>query len=162
MLHIIRYFADDPESKSCSRTEDASTDDFFFGKSGKKSDNKSRETILYTDVTAAVYQEWTVLKKNKFGRIQERILGIDSSKIYNYETETRNSANVKHAQRSIASVKKVEYLPGGDDRSFRILFAEEGKDPYEIEYQCLNAKNCVEIISKINYLLAARDSTAKR
>jgi hypothetical protein len=123
--------------------------------------DNARENILYTDVTAAVYQEWTVLKKNKFGRVQERIMGIDSMKIYNYETQTRNAASVKHAQRSLSTVKKIEYVDG-DNKSFRILWSEEGRDPYEIEYHCKSSRECAEIVSKITYLLSNRDAPIKQ
>lgn len=156
VYHFARYFADDPDTKSSGRPDELNN------RSGKRVESQSRENILYTDITAAVYQEWTVLKKNKFGRIQERIMGIDSSKIYNYETQTRNAGSVKHAQRNLSSVLKVEYVPGGDNRTFKILFAEEGLTPYEIEYQCATARNCAEIVSKLNYLLVGRDGTTKR
>jgi hypothetical protein len=114
----------------------------------------TRENIIYTDVTAAVYQEWNVLKKNKFGRVQERIMGVDSSKVYNYETQTRNAASVKNAQRSLSNVKKIEYVPG-DNKSFRIVWIEETKELYEIEYTCRTSRDCAEIVSKITYLLSA-------
>lgn len=89
-------------------------------------------------------------------------MGIDSSKIYNYETQTRNAASVRHAQRNLSSVLKVEYVPGGENRAFRIMFSEEGRESYEIEYQCSTTRNCSEIVSKLNYLLAARDSSKKK
>ena len=31
-------------------------------------EHESHNNILYTDVTAAVYKQWNVIKKNKFGR----------------------------------------------------------------------------------------------
>jgi hypothetical protein len=109
-----------------------------------------------------VYQEFTVLKKNKFGRVQERIMGVDSSKIYNYETQSRNAASVRHAQRNLSTVLAIEYVEGGENRKFRIVFAGEGRDArHEIEYQCATARSCAEIVSKIRYLLGSRDAVNK-
>lgn len=94
-------------------------------------------------------------------------MGIDSSKMYNYDTQSRNTASVKHAQRNLSTIVKIEYVDGGENRTFRVLFAEEGREPYEIEYQCATARNCAEIVGKVRYLLAAREknnakSRAKR
>jgi hypothetical protein len=108
-----------------------------------------------------VYQEFTVLKKNKFGRVQERIMGIDSTKIYNYETLKRDSASVRHAQTNLSTVLKIEYVDNAENRKFRIVFAGDGRERYEIEYQCATARNCAEIVSKISYLLGSRDATNK-
>lgn len=86
-------------------------------------------------------------------------MGIDSSKIYNYETQKRNTASVRHAQRNLSSVLRIEYV-SNSDRAFKILYAEDGREPFEIEYQCTTPRNCAEIVSKINYLLAGREKGA--
>ena len=165
---VVSFYADDPERKSA---DNGGLNGVVYTRTGgqrsgggavkEPEGGNNRETILYTDITAAVYQEFTVLKKNKFGRVQERIMGIDSSKIYNYETQTRNAASVRHAQRNISTVLKIEYVDGGENRKFKIVFAGEGRDPsYEIEYQCATSRSCAEIVSKIRYLLGARDSAS--
>jgi hypothetical protein len=41
------------------------------------------DVITYSDATATAYQEWNVIKKNRFGKIQERTIGIDGRKLYN-------------------------------------------------------------------------------
>ena len=161
-----RVYADDP--LKVNNSNNGHLDVKFADPSGTGNTDKKepREVILYTDVTAAVYQEWTVWKKNKFGRIQERIMGIDSSKIYNYDTQSRNAALVKHAQRAISTIKKVEYVDG-DNTLFRILWqgSDEGKEPYEIEYNCRASRECSELVSKILYLISSnrdRDNGGKR
>jgi hypothetical protein len=37
------------------------------------------ESFVFTDVSAFVYKEWNVVKKNKFGRKQPRVMGEGGS-----------------------------------------------------------------------------------
>ena len=56
----------------------------------------------YNDVTAAVYQEWNIVKKNKFGRRQERIMGVDAHKIYNSKKEGKKAVTAVYRVRCFA------------------------------------------------------------
>jgi hypothetical protein len=47
------------------------------------------ETFMFNDVTAAMFKEWHVIKKNKYGKRQQRMLGIDLNKIYNRKVGER-------------------------------------------------------------------------
>ncbi len=67
----------------------------------------------FTEATANAYQEWNVVKKNKFGRRQERIFGVDGKKIYNAKRGALrggNQAGVHRAERDISSIVKIEIL----------------------------------------------------
>lgn len=109
------------------------------------------------DVTAAVYQEWAIVKKNKFGRMQERTLGIDGNKIYNSKRDGYSSRHVVHrAQRDISTVRKVDTL-AEDHRAFRITYDDEG-EVSDIEYFCESARDCAEIVAKLNYLISKREA----
>lgn len=44
---------------------------------------------MFNDVTAAMFKEWHVIKKNKYGKRQQRMLGIDLNKIYNRKVGER-------------------------------------------------------------------------
>lgn len=44
---------------------------------------------MFNDVTAAMFKEWRVIKKNKFGKKQQRMLGIDQHKMYNRKVGER-------------------------------------------------------------------------
>lgn len=111
--------------------------------------------MLFTDITAAVYQEWNVIKQNKFGRMQERILGIDGNHLYNSRRLGKGNKNgVSHAVRDISTVVQVQNV-SGDPCSFRVTF-DDGREIYDIGYTCDTARECIEIIAKLRYLLAAR------
>jgi hypothetical protein len=103
-----------------------------------------------------VYQEWPIVKKNKFGRMQERMLGIDESKIYNAKRDGATSV-VHRAQRDISTVRKVEAL-SEENRGFRITFEDDG-EINDIEYFCESVRDRAEIVAKINYLIAKREAS---
>lgn len=93
------------------------------------------ESFVFTAETAFVYKEWTVTKKNKFGRKQVRVLGaysrhycrprcawcvtgarpaclggpgMDDSKIYNYKRDSKGNRRVDgvyRAERPISTVR---------------------------------------------------------
>ena len=44
---------------------------------------------MFNDVTAAMFKEWHIIKKNKYGKKQQRMLGIDLNKIYNRKVGER-------------------------------------------------------------------------
>jgi len=55
-------------------------------------DGRSRPppgTFMFNDVTAAMFKEWKVIKKNKYGKKQNRMLGIDLHKVYNSKVGER-------------------------------------------------------------------------
>ena len=110
------------------------------------------------DVTAAVYQEWNVVKKNKFGRMQQRVIGIDGQKIYNSKRENgnRNTSSVSRAQRDISTIRKVEILED-DTRAFRISYKED-EEVFDIDYFCDTFHECAEIVAKISYLVSKKQS----
>jgi SAPK-interacting protein 1 (Sin1), Pleckstrin-homology len=112
------------------------------------------EHIVYTDTTAAVYQEWNVTKKNKFGRKQERVLGVDGKKVYNSKRDkySRSAQGVHRAQRYISSIRKVEILDN-DRKTLRITWEDE-REVYDIEYTCDTKRDCVEIAAKILFLIS--------
>jgi hypothetical protein len=127
----------------------------------------------FTDATANAYQEWNVVKKNKFGRRQERIFGVDGRIVYNAKRGALrgggNQGSVYRAKRDIAAIVKIEILSedathGGGvvsigatveshaSRTFRITWADNN-DIYNIEYTTDTSRECVEIVAKVKYLL---------
>eukprot|EP00601_Ochromonadales_sp_CCMP2298_P012371 CAMPEP_0173260326 /NCGR_PEP_ID=MMETSP1142-20121109/25512_1 /TAXON_ID=483371 /ORGANISM="non described non described, Strain CCMP2298" /LENGTH=526 /DNA_ID=CAMNT_0014195051 /DNA_START=42 /DNA_END=1623 /DNA_ORIENTATION=+ len=106
----------------------------------------------FTEAFANAYQEWNVVKKNKFGRKQERVFGVDGKKIYNAkrgQLKGGNHTGVQRAERSINTIVKLEIL-SADKRTFRITWMDD-RDVYNIEYTCETERECAEIVNKINY-----------
>lgn len=51
-------------------------------------DHRKEEDFLFGSISAAKYQEFTVVKINKRGKRQIRVLGIDGFNIYNIRKPT--------------------------------------------------------------------------
>lgn len=110
--------------------------------------------VLYNETTAVMLQQWNVVKKNKLGSRQERIIGIDGKCIYNSKRDQRPGMGVKVPSRDIALVQSIEVLD--DNLTFKINWKEDKIPVYSIEYCCQNERDCAEIQGKINYILIRR------
>lgn len=130
------------------------------GQSGKGNKGLKRppeSAFLYNEVTAAIYKEWTIVKTNRWGRRQKRIIGVDLSKIYNKKIsdgskQRRGSVSgVRRAERLITDVKSIEYVEGVPT-NFKITHAE-GDGQQVLEYEAETPHECVEIVVKIKTIL---------
>lgn len=120
------------------------------------------ETAFRFDaLTAAIYQEWPIKKKNKWGRWQTRILGIDIQKMYNKKSggqyrggrERRGSTvGVKNPERLITDILELEYVEGTTTR-FRLKHVEPGDTTQTLEYEAETSHDCVEIMTKLRFIL---------
>lgn len=109
---------------------------------------------MFNDATANAYQEWNVVKKNKFGRKQERVFGVDGKKVYNSKRGQYRggvATGVQRAERDISTIVKNEIV-STDRKTFRITWMDD-RDIYNIEYTCETERECAEIVGKIKYIL---------
>ncbi|OWZ21542.1 hypothetical protein PHMEG_0003899 [Phytophthora megakarya] len=124
-------------------------------------DSRSRpppETFMFNDVTAAMFKEWHVIKKNKYGKKQQRMLGIDLNKIYNRKVGERvitssKSTKIVRAERPMSGVVWVRF--NQDPSEFQIYF----KDSIEeiiTDYTADSPYECAEIVAKLKYILSRR------
>jgi len=101
-----------------------------------------------------VLQEWKIIKTNRNGKRQERVLGIDGSKIYNSKRLDKQrvlaSSQVTHRERDILEVKTIE-ISGNDNKSFKIKYKEASKG--EHEYTCETQQQCQEIVGKVQFIM---------
>ena len=119
------------------------------------------ETAFRFDaLTAAIYQEWPIKKKNKWGRWQTRILGIDIQKMYNKLSNKKSggqyrggrkrrgsTAGVQNPERLITDILELEYVEGTTTR-FRLKDADQ-----TWEYEAETSHDCVEIMTKLRFIL---------
>ncbi|KAH9094055.1 hypothetical protein Ae201684P_016671 [Aphanomyces euteiches] len=108
-------------------------------------------TFMYNDVKAAMYKEWRVIKTNKYGKRQHRMLGLDSHKVYNSKVGERamiSRTNIKVAERPISSITWLRFL--NDPCDFQIHYSQP--DEETIEYTAASAYECAEIVAKIKYI----------
>lgn len=99
--------------------------------------------FFLTPSSATKYQQYTVIKGNKFGAKQERIMGIDAERITNSIPDKKGTA-AKKPVRFMKDVVKAALIPN-KPRFFLIEFKDK---TYKYE-----ANQAEEIIAKINYLI---------
>eukprot|EP00924_Labyrinthula_sp_SR-Ha-C_P005079 snap_masked-scaffold_1-processed-gene-20.39-mRNA-1 protein AED:1.00 eAED:1.00 QI:0/0/0/0/1/1/4/0/536 len=155
-----KIFADDPRSSFMQKCKKAQTR--FKEESLKKKMKEKRKeekldpkNVIFSETTAYQYQSWKVIKTNKWGKRQRRVLGIDRQKLYNKirEDDDQTSKKVKKAERLIVNIVDVDFHPDGNNY-IQIFYKKKtgriGVLQYEIED---GPKAAAHIISKITYII---------
>ena len=120
----------------------------------------SRDFIKLNDSMAFSYQEWPVVKKNRFGRKQERIFGVDLNFVYNKKRDKKSSTGeikiIVKSKKDISSVSKVMGIDS-EPMKFRVFWNSlDGSEPYELDYMCYSNRDANDIITKLNYILTRK------
>lgn len=119
-------------------------------------DNSDSNAVVFNETTAVMLQQWNIIKKNKLGSRQERIIGIDGKYIYNSKRDQRPGTGVKVPYRDISLLQSIEVLE--DKLTFRINWKEDKVPGYSIEYMCQNERDCAEIKAKVKFLISQQVS----
>jgi hypothetical protein len=112
-----------------------------------------------TASAATSYQEWPVIKTNQRGRRQERILGIDLTRITNKKVEKPrflSSDKTSSAERLVADIWLIEVVDS-DPKAFAITFKVGGADGSSelarVAYEAYSPSDRDSIIAKLAYIL---------
>ena len=111
-------------------------------------------SFMLNDVLAAVYKEWNVVKTNRHGKRQPRVIGVDAYNIYNSLRESHTTKGVHRAERPISQVQKVTWEET-DPHAFSITYRER-VDETTVRYRAESAFDAAEIVAKIQYLVDRR------
>jgi hypothetical protein len=109
--------------------------------------------IMHNAITAAQFQEWHVIKVNKRGRRQERLMGIDLTRITNRKVEKKRFVSDKtvNAERLISEIQQVEIAH--DSNTFTVTFKESSGEDVSLTYETQTPQEREEIISKLAFIL---------
>eukprot|EP00755_Sulcionema_specki_P008640 Sspe_Gene.41521::Locus_20079_Transcript_1_1_Confidence_1.000_Length_1750::g.41521::m.41521/K20410/MAPKAP1, SIN1; target of rapamycin complex 2 subunit MAPKAP1 len=130
----------------CLRSKGRDDDDV---ESDTEIEPPKEQYLGWDEASASRYTEYKVIKINKYGARQERILGIDREKIYN-SMPTKKMQKTKNPERSISDITHIrlfEDKPNYCEIEYRNN--RSGKDQIE----CQNQMEAHEITSKVRYLL---------
>jgi len=137
--------------------------------------------FIFSDQTAARYKEFNVVKVNKRGVRQDRVLGIDRERFYNKtrsedDAETsslrngllktvglrQSASGTKHPEFNMRDLLSVQLLPqaaGGYSfergKEFCCVF-KDPEDPSkqkQYHYEAMSAHDAAEIVAKLDYLM---------
>jgi hypothetical protein len=127
-----------------------------------KSKNEDIPTVYensrFNEISGGLYQEFEVIKINKYKNKKKRILGIDMYNLYNNLPKNNNNGlmnmifkETKHPVRKIENIK--ECIATGK-KSFYIDIKDEDKDhTTKLKYETKSSDIRDEIVDKINFLI---------
>eukprot|EP01012_Entosiphon_sulcatum_P002465 TRINITY_DN1051_c0_g1_i1.p1 TRINITY_DN1051_c0_g1~~TRINITY_DN1051_c0_g1_i1.p1 ORF type:complete len:539 (-),score=106.06 TRINITY_DN1051_c0_g1_i1:862-2478(-) len=124
---------------------------------GDEDQQEDARGVLYTEYDASKYQEFHVIKINKYGTRQERLLGIDREKIYNMlpkEVKSRITGSVKrtmYPERAITDIESIKAPDLARPCYFEIEYKHNQTPRDRIEAR--SKREAQEIIMKIQFLL---------
>jgi hypothetical protein len=161
---FFKKFPDAPESVSYSQFSQRLVNYNEFNNTYQGPQVQGRKTeveeigreYIFNDISAGVYQEFDVIKINKYKSKQERILGIDLYNLYN-DLPKKTQSNLlnifsngtKKPLRKIKDILSCGYL---SNKVFFIEIKMEGKSK-QIIYEVKNVNVRNEIVAKIKYLI---------
>ncbi len=128
-------------------------------KSKLNEDNNNYNEYIFNETTAGVYQEFEVIKINKYGNRQERTLGIDMYNLYNDMPKNKKNGSglfnfhskTKKPLRKIKDIKACDIL---DNKMFYFdVKDEEDKEIKRIVYEVKNNNIRNEIVAKLKFLI---------
>lgn len=121
--------------------------------------------FLHNVLSAAQFQEWKVVKTNRRGRRQERLLGIDLHRLTNRKVEKARlffSDATVHAERMVSDVRRVE-IPETHRTAFTVTVADRGQEgggggggrdsEVTLQYEAQSAAERDEIVAKLAWIL---------
>eukprot|EP00511_Aplanochytrium_stocchinoi_P010201 CAMPEP_0204870210 /NCGR_PEP_ID=MMETSP1348-20121228/31824_1 /ASSEMBLY_ACC=CAM_ASM_000700 /TAXON_ID=215587 /ORGANISM="Aplanochytrium stocchinoi, Strain GSBS06" /LENGTH=705 /DNA_ID=CAMNT_0052023905 /DNA_START=50 /DNA_END=2164 /DNA_ORIENTATION=- len=168
----IHEQAESPMDRVDSDDSDRDGDNPNANRSGRRSNNANSnpDNFLFNELTATVYQEWEVIKTNKWSKRQRRIMGIDAQKVYNKAPKGKDGTNkiqliggvgVKRSERLISDIIDIQFVKDKPS-SFRIVWRNHSNNVNNLlnennvsilEYESIGGRAAAsEIISKIKYI----------
>eukprot|EP00668_Euglena_longa_P046437 GGOE01062122.1.p1 GENE.GGOE01062122.1~~GGOE01062122.1.p1 ORF type:complete len:550 (-),score=185.26 GGOE01062122.1:462-1892(-) len=112
--------------------------------------------VLYTEYDASKYQEFHVIKINKWGVRQPRILGMDRSTIYNMmpkreKTLVGSVRRTQHPDRGIEDIEAIRQPDPTRPLYFEVDYKNKQTPTDRIE--CLTKRDAQELLSKLRFLI---------
>ena len=123
----------------------------------KDEDSNSGREYFFNEISAGLYQEFEVIKINKYKQKQERILGIDMYKLYNNLPKKKSGIFKKifnETKNPIRKIKNVTKCKVTGDKAFYMEIKEDDRvEPKKFYYEVKNNNIRDEIVAKLNFLI---------
>lgn len=105
---------------------------------------------------AKMYRQFEVIKTNKYGLRQERLLGVDAETIYNMKPGT-SAGKAKNPERAITDIKEIRVFPERPNY-FEIDYVKDDTDKIETK----TALDCSLLVEKLRILIKMHQNTKER
>ena len=115
------------------------------------------------DLKMMGYVEYLVKKTNKYGKRQDRVLGIDGDRIYNKLPEGggfMRFLSVKNESRPMSTVVEAKFVKIQGPCAFQIIFHHDDSNlMIAVDYEAKSPQECVEIVDRITYIVTKRHTS---
>ena len=130
----------------------------FFDLDNENKMNDNNGISRYNEITGCLYQEYEVLKIDKYNIKKNRILGIDMDYLYNNYPKKKNSTIInvlnKETKNPLRKIENIKSCAPIGENGFNINIKKEDKNEYDILcYEAKNTETRDEIVDKINFLI---------
>lgn len=116
------------------------------------------QPLILSELAAGAYKEFHVVKTNKYGVMQERIMGIDHDYVHNKLPSGISgflgAKKTKKESRAIADITRL--APLADRPHCLMIEFKEGSDRVAYTYQCRNRVDANEIVARLKFLMAVQ------
>ena len=127
----------------------------------KKNDNaiKDLDNSRFNEISAGLYQEYEVIKINKYNNRKKRVLGIDMYNLYNNLPKKNNSGIIniifKETKTPIRKIENIRECIAVGKNGFYIDIKEEDniEKIKKLKYEAKSSDKRDEIVDKINFLI---------
>ena len=125
----------------------------------KEEENENGREYFFNDISAGLYQEFEVVKINKYKSKQERILGIDMYNLYNNKPKKKSNNGLlnilfKETKKPLRKIKDIKACDILDNKMFYFdVKDEEDKEIKRIVYEVKNNNIRNEIVAKLKFLI---------
>jgi hypothetical protein len=136
----------------------------LYNRRNQEQENKEEEPengreYFFNDISAGLYQEFEVVKINKYKNKQERILGIDMYNLYNNKPKKKSTNGLfnilfKETKKPLRKIKDIKGCDILDNKMFYLdVKDDEDKEIKRIVYEVKNNNIRNEIVAKLKFLI---------
>ena len=125
----------------------------------KEEEPENGREYFFNDISAGLYQEFEVVKINKYKNKQERILGIDMYNLYNNKPKKKSTNGIfnilfKETKKPLRKIKDIKGCDILDNKMFYLdVKDDEDKEIKRIVYEVKNNNIRNEIVAKLKFLI---------
>ena len=159
----IKKFPDAPEAMNIYNNNNMNYNNLINRRS-QEPENKEEEPengreYFFNDISAGLYQEFEVVKINKYKNKQERILGIDMYNLYNNKPKKKSTNGIfnilfKETKKPLRKIKDIKGCDILDNKMFYLdVKDDEDKEIKRIVYEVKNNNIRNEIVAKLKFLI---------
>jgi hypothetical protein len=147
--HVLQYMVDSTYLPRDLRVADLKDLDInLINKQDVKAEEQGGEIFWY-EALATQYKTYNVVYLKKFGKKQDRVIGVDGIRI-THTVVKKKGPNKQLQPNSIKDVKSVRM----DEKSLTVTIEFKSKDTKPLTFDVSSGPIAREIVGKINYLIS--------